>query len=426
MGVKTRERKLASGEVAFYIDTYHKDFGRFSQKTGLQVNPKKRKEYREALAEAQDKARRIEKDLLRDPAGVFGRKAKAADDLIEFYRQYSEKDNYPKYVNVLPILRKFSGGVIPFSSLSSAWLERFKTHLLSLPNIGQNTAGGYLTSLKTVLRQAFREGYLTEDITTKVSGIKKIDVKRNFLSIEQVEALHIAKCDNEMIKHAFLFACFSGLRLSDVEALTWEKISLINGAPFVQYKQRKTSQFENLPLAPQAVEILQWVREFHAEYAPAGSDNVFVLPSREMMGHYLHTWGVKAAIPFKIHFHISRHTFATLNLTAGCDLYTVSKLLGHREIRTTQIYGQIIDSRKLDAVQALPSLKRITAAGIAPTAAQKLEPPTGRSPVVQALEAEGEKIAKALRLQRNNAGRYEFAGQEYSAAELAIEVSGGE
>jgi integrase len=432
MGVKIRERELASGDVAFYIDTYHKDYGRFSQKTGLQVNPKNRKEYREAAAEAQDRARQVEKDLLRDPAGLFGRKAKSADDFIDFYRRYAEKDNYPNYTNVLPILLSFSGGVIPFAVLNSAWLERFKAYLLSLETISQNTAGGYLTSIKTVLRQALREGYLAEDISAKVQGLKKTDVKRHFLTMEQVGTLYNAQSKNEMVKQSFLFACFSGLRLSDVETLQWEQISLINGAPYIQFRQRKTCQYENLPLCEQAVKILQTVRELHAKYAPSGSDKVFILPSREMIGRTLEVWGFLASLPFKLHFHISRHTFATLNLTAGCDLYTVSKLLGHREIQTTQIYGRIIDSKKLDAIQALPMLSLIEdpqAVALSPIASsteQILQPQpvltAQQGTIAEALKAKGEKIANTLSLRQNAQGKYEFNGKEYSAAELAMEV----
>ncbi|NTV19567.1 MAG: site-specific integrase [Bacteroidales bacterium] len=427
MGVKIRERKMASGEVAFYIDTYHKDYGRFSQKSGLQASPKNRKEYREALGNVQDKARQIERDLARDPAGVFGRKVKATDNFIEFYRHITEKGRYPKYVNVLPILQRYSGGVIPFASVNGAWLERFKAHLLSLDNISQNTAGGYLTSVKTVLKQAFREGYLAEDISAKVPGIKKTDIQRHFLSIEQVEALHRTNCRNGMIKQAFLFACFSGLRLSDIESLRWEQISLINGAPFIQFRQRKTCQYENLPLSEQAVRILQEARELHPKYASSGSEKVFILPSRELIGRDLYSWGALAGITYKLHFHVSRHTFATLNLTAGCDLYTVSKLLGHREIQTTQIYGRIVDSKKLDAVQALPVLQGIEGNWSLPVIIQQSRflHAAEKSAVVQALESEGERVARALKLQRNSSGKYEFSDREYTAVELAIEVSGG-
>ena len=75
MGVKIRERKMASGDIAFYIDTYHKEHGRFSQKTGLQADPKNRKVFNQIKAEALERVRIVEKDLQRDPKGVFDRKA---------------------------------------------------------------------------------------------------------------------------------------------------------------------------------------------------------------------------------------------------------------------------------------------------------------------------------------------------------------
>ena len=83
-------------------------------------------------------------------------------------------------MNMLPLLKIFSGGAILFSTLNAAWLERFKKFLLTVETINQNAASGYLVSVKTVLRQLYKEGFLHEDITTKVAGIKRTDVKRIF------------------------------------------------------------------------------------------------------------------------------------------------------------------------------------------------------------------------------------------------------
>ena len=84
-----------------------------------------------------------------------------------------------------------------------------------------------------------------------------------------------------------MFACFARLRLSDVERLWWDQINLINGDPFVQFKQRKTSQYENLPLSDQAIKILQEVKKLHPAYSPEGSERVFILPSRAYFFRYL-------------------------------------------------------------------------------------------------------------------------------------------
>ena len=437
MGVKIRERMLTGGEVAIYIDTYHRDFGRFSQKTGLQVDPKNRKEYRQILQEAQDRVRKLEKDLQRDPAGVFGRKEIAADNFIDFCRQYPSKDKYSKYSSVIPMLQKFSGDALQFSALNSVWLEKFKTYLLSIEHLSQNTAAGYLVAVKSIIKKAYREGLITEDFTLKVSGIKRIDAERHFLTVEHIERLNSVKCNNEMIKNAFLFACFTGLRLADIEALTWEKISLINGKPYVQFRQRKTLKYENMPLSEQSQKILSETRELHARYAPADNKKVFILPSRVRLGIILDNWGIRAGLPFKLHFHISRHTFATLSITSGADLYTVSKLLGHSEIKTTQIYAQIIDQKKIDAVQSLPVISSpekfyktlVTDSSMNEDkllAIVESDPDVSKKQhsVSRALELEGERVAKVLKLHKNEQGLFSFEGRKYTAIELALEISG--
>ncbi|NMW19015.1 MAG: hypothetical protein HKK66_08345, partial [Chlorobiaceae bacterium] len=144
MGVKIREREMAGGEVAFYIDVYHGELGRFSVKTGIQGNPKNRKAFNLAKAEAEDKRREYEKDWLVDPAGLFNRKAMSASDLIEYLRTSIEKTNYPLETNTLRKLISFSGGLIPFDKLSTAWVERFKVYLLDDEAISQNTAHKYM------------------------------------------------------------------------------------------------------------------------------------------------------------------------------------------------------------------------------------------------------------------------------------------
>lgn len=447
MGVKIRERALASGEVAFYIDTYHRDYGRFSQKTGLQANPKDRKAYKAAQAAALDKVRQIEKDLARDAAGVFGRKERSTDDFIQYYANYANRKGQPPYLNTLKHLVRCFGGVAPFESLNTAWLERFRGYILSQDTISQNTAGVYLSTVKAVIRRAFREGYVDVDFTPRIQNIKKDEIVRRFLSLEEIGRLSMAVAPNSMVKQAFLFGCFTGMRLSDIEALQWAQISLVNGAPFIEFRQQKTGGVERLPLSEQAVRTLQAVKDLHVEYAPSGSEHVFILPTRPVISKHLHKWGDNAGLNWPLHFHSSRHTFATLALTQGNDLFTVSKLLGHREIGTTQVYSHIIDAKKVDAVNQLPVLPDRIEANHLPGGAEKdlfsgvtkslchssgsdrieaQASPAAKGSIQRALEAEGEKIAKALRLPQDGQGRYLFEGKAFTAAELALEASQGE
>lgn len=426
MGVKLRERILSDGSSAFSIDIYHRDYGRFQINTGLAAPARKkdRRQHEAVLQQAKDQVRELEKDFQRDPSTLFTRRKVACKDFVTYFRDLCESKVGTAWKCTLKHTEDFSMGALAFDRLNSAWLERFKDYLLSLDTVSRNTAAGYLATIKTALKKAYREGYLQEDITRRVSGIKKEDIERHFLTQPELEKLNAATCQNQMVKYAFLFACFSGLRLSDIENLTWEQIELAHGTPFLRFRQKKTGRFERLPLPEQAIRILQQVRDIRPEYISKDADKVFVLPRRSRLSIILHLWGAKAGIPWQLHFHASRHTYATLVLTFGGDLYTTSKLLGHSEISMTQIYGQIVDRKKIDTIQALPLLQALPENKAIPAVIRQ-GAEMEKSPVLQALETEGERVARALGLQSNDAGRYEFEGKEYTAVELAMEVSGG-
>ncbi len=430
MGVKIRERNMAGDEVAFYIDTYHKDFGRFSQKTGLKANPKNRKEYNQIKAEALERARKIERDLMRDPKAVFDRKAVAGDDFVDYVRERAEKNHHPSYMNALKYLREFTGGNISFENVNSQWLERFKSYLLSIRSLSSNTANIYLIFMKGCIRLAYRVGYIPEDFTGKVAGIGKQPIERHVLTLDELETLSQTKCKNVMVKLAFLFSCFTGLRLSDIELLKWEKIIIENGQYFMKFQQKKTREFEKMPLCAQAVELLQAVQKLHAEYAPEGDERVFILPDRSWLGTILNEWGFRSGLSWRLHFHASRHTFASLALSAGTAFFTVSKLLGHRDLKTTEIYSHLNPKDQIKAVQGMPMLSPvIEPQPIASTPEQilQLQPAHAQQPVstiTQTLTTKGETIANALGLKKNQQGNYEFEGKQYTPIDLALEVAG--
>ncbi len=433
MSVNVRARKLASGETAFYLDVYDKNHGRFSLKSGLRENTKNRKAYNEAKAQAQDMARQMEKDLQFDAAAVFSRRAKSGADFLEFFRSITEKQKYTIESNTLKHLVAFAGPVVPFEALNSGWLEQFKNHLMNCDTICQNTASSYLGVLKTAIKRAWREGYIREDFTGKVTGIKKTDIERHFCTIEELELLNKLYCKDDMVKFAFLFSCFSGLRLSDVERLTWPQVVVMNGTPFVQYRQKKTGQYEHCPLSKSAVAILKEVQNLHTLFAPDGSDKVFILPCRDTIGDVLAQWGKDAGLSWGLHFHAARHTMATLMLSADSDLYAVGKQLGHKNITTTQIYSRLTDSKRVADVGriAVLSTSRPQPVALLPemiaTTQEEIVPPqpavaTQPGSVAEALQAKGEKVAKALSLGLNAEGKYMFNGKEFTAVELALEV----
>jgi integrase len=180
---------------------------------------------------------------------------------------------------------------------------------------------------------------------------RKHEAEVCYLTIDEVNSLVKTPCYYPNIKNGFLFSCFSGLRFSDVKGLTWEKLQKgSDGNMFINYAQKKTKKQEYLPLSKEAIKYLP-ERETAAD-----SDNVFKFPSGGYVNLQLKQWAFAAGLSKKITFHVARHTNATLLLSLEVPIETVSKILGHSDIRTTQIYAKVIDKSKRDAVDKLDGL----------------------------------------------------------------------
>ncbi len=207
----------------------------------------------------------------------------------------------------------------------------------------------YGEMLRTVLNKAKRERLISNNPWNNLAMTEKPhrpESKREFLTIDEIKKMADAECGNPMVKQAYMFSCFTGLRLSDVRALKWGDITQTDNDSYVSVIMQKTQDPVLIPLSKQA---MKWLPEKSDETSP--NDIVFVgLPNSGNIGSCIKHWAKRAGITKNLSFHTSRHTFATMMLTLGADLYTVSKLLGHRSVKETQIYAKIIDQRKDDAV----------------------------------------------------------------------------
>ena len=158
------------------------------------------------------------------------------------------------------------------------------------------------------------------------------------------------KCDQPVLKDAFLFCVLTGLRWSDIAHLTWEEVkgNDVDGW-YLHFKQRKTKLYHVLPITPQAKELLGERFEStrvifnHLKYSSKTSIE-------------LCRWAIAAGVAKRITFHSARHTHATLLLSHGVDIYTVSKLLGHKHVVSTERYAHLIDRMKVDAISKLKDL----------------------------------------------------------------------
>lgn len=228
--------------------------------------------------------------------------------------------------------------------VSRTVIDRLAKGVRTAPKICDNSAHRYLVRIGTILNKAEKDGIIKSNPYRLIDSMevpKTSSTIRQYLTIDELARLIDTPC-RESTKSAFLFSCFTGLRLSDIRELTWDMIS--NNS--ITKKQVKTGEIIVIPLSDNA-------RRFLPE---CGSGYVFNLKANCILGTDIDKWVKSAGIDKHITFHCARHTFATLTLTYGADLYTVSKLLGHTNISTTQIYAKIIDKKKEEAVNLIPKL----------------------------------------------------------------------
>ena len=181
---------------------------------------------------------------------------------------------------------------------------------------------------------------------------KKKNGRREFLTVEELRGLIKTPCRYNIVKKAFLFSCFTGLRYSDMKSLRWSEIhTTADGkARYIEHRQVKTKKTVTIPLSDEA---LRWMPE-----QQEGIDQVFheLKISPGTVEDVLKEWMKDCKIDKHITYHCSRHTAATTLLTLGANLYVVSKLLGHSSIQMTEVYAKIVDQKKVETMNLVNNL----------------------------------------------------------------------
>ncbi len=282
---------------------------------------------------------------------------KHKSDFVAYFSALADKrkgSNSDNWISALNYLKKFTGGHLRFSDIDETVCNEFKDYLLKTPTnrsskatLSQNSALSYFNKMKAALKQAYKDGYLQTNINSKVEAIKEAETRRQFLTIEELNSIAQTNCTLPLLKEAALFSALTGLRFSDIVKLTWGEIHYTESQGYsLQYTQQKTQAVEVLPVSDQAISLLGTPKN--------ATDRVFEgLKYSAYMNLHLAKWVANAGVTKDITFHCFRHTYATLQLSNGTDIYTVSKMLGHRELKTTQVYAKIVDQTKRDAANKI-------------------------------------------------------------------------
>lgn len=255
---------------------------------------------------------------------------------------------------VSTLLKLYSNGdPIPFANISIKMLEDFKRFLLSAPQggnkpgtISQTTASTYFSILKAGLKQAFVDDYLSTDLAAKVKNIPPNNVRRNYLTEAELNQLANTPCDIPVLKRAALFSALTGLRHCDIQKLRWSEVQRDEDSYRLNFTQQKTKEVEYMPISEQAYKLCGEPKEPCRLVFEDLTDAAWISKP-------LQRWLDAAGITRKITFHCFRHTFATLQLANGTDIYTVSKMIGHTNVKTTQIYAKVVNEKKEQAANAI-------------------------------------------------------------------------
>ena len=273
-------------------------------------------------------------------------------NFIEYFKKLAEerkesRGNYGNWDSALKQLVKYAGKIVPFKNVTIEFCEGFKEFLLTNKtktgkNLAKNSVISYLNKLKAALNQAFDDKIINENPAKRIKNIKPDESNREYLTKEEVKALMKTDCRYEVLKRAFLFSCFTGMRWSDINQLTWRYVRKSEDGYRVHFSQKKTKGVEYLDIPDIALEYIGEKGE--------PDERVFIgLKYSAYMNTALARWVLEAGITKLITFHCARHTYATILLEKDVNIRVIQDMLGHKELRTTLIYAKIIDKKRREA-----------------------------------------------------------------------------
>lgn len=369
--VSVYKAKVAQGkETSLYLDFYPAVLNPYTGKTTrrlflklrLVVNPQtkdQRAANHEKEVRAMNYAYHVEKQILNDDFSFFDTDEKVKTTLDSYLKQLdvstdeTDKVFFSMKLKLDAFLKdkalQFKRPV-NFNHIDNSFCMEFRKRLLDDTDIVQNTAARYFARFKRMLKDAFKETHLAQSFED-VKNIEYLETERNYLTEEEIKTVSKTPIQTgfEVVKRAAMFSIYTGFRACDVTKLSWSDIQVDDGNYQIKFRQKKTKGYEYMPIAEQAFFWCGDRRENHLKvfegFTNDSTDN-----------KYMKIWLALAGIERNITFHCFRHTFATVLMDRGAELYNVSKVLGHRSVKATQIYARITDKAKRRTVNLLTDL----------------------------------------------------------------------
>lgn len=372
--IKVRQKPLQNGNISLYLDIY-RDGKRTYEFLKLYLIPERTKEDKEKNRQTLQLANSIKsKRIVEMQNGEYGFKSEYATDtrFFDYYRAEAQKrrnatesrGNWGDWYSCLHHLLIYCPNEkITFKDITPKWVQGFRDYLeneavawahdyrkrIKDKPLSRNTKVSYFNKFKACINQAYEDRIIPHNPLNGIEGFKPEEGTRMYLTIDEVRKLAQTDCEYPGIKAAFLFSCLTGMRRGDILRLTWGDVHQQGDFTRIIFRQQKTNGQEYLDISPQAAELMG--------KRGKPDEHVFQdIHSPTCTNTAIQEWVLRAGINKKITFHCGRHTFAVMMLDLGTDIYTVSKLLGHRELSTTQIYAKVLDKNKQAAMTAIPDV----------------------------------------------------------------------
>lgn len=355
--VKLRVKKLTDGQGSYYLDWY-RNGKRYYEYLKLYIDlVHTDKATREANKDVERVALNLrnkkEDAILSDASeGLIKTKSQKTVTVASYMRNYRTpcvaKGATAQFVKVF-------GENTTFSAFTDKEVKRFHEHLLS--TISSNTVYTYMACLKSALKEAIKDNLISAGILTNFPKCKLYTHPVTYLTIDEVRKMRDLKhgWGYNDDRRAFLFACYTGLRYSDIKKLTWGEVTREYKLLFSQQKTQidesgNAYAYTLLPLSNTAISLLGERKADGELVFPRLSSNVRLNEKLKLVASH-------CRIEKNVHFHIARHTFGVQLINNGVDIYTVSKLLGHSSItNTAKYYANLTDTNAKEAVDKVPEL----------------------------------------------------------------------
>lgn len=252
------------------------------------------------------------------------------------------------------ILWKYNVSDISINKIDYAFVTEFEFYLRSVKKCNNNTAVKYVRNFRKIIKICLDNDWLDKNPCSRYEGKMK-EVERDFLTEEELSRIYNKRFSSErltLVKDIFIFSCYTGLAYVDVKGLKRDHIGIgIDGEKWIFKNRQKTDTKSKIPVLPIAAEI---IKKYENHPRCLNDDTILPILTNQKMNGYLKEVGDLCDISKEITFHMARHTFATsVTLTNGVPIETVSKMLGHKNIQTTQHYAKILDKKVSEDMKIL-------------------------------------------------------------------------